>query len=248
MGVSELVVTVFRSRGARLSTAGALVVLLALCAFSADSSGERVRYDISGLAITSGNYTLYTMFLDEGQEVTVSLSVTGGPADFYFLDGGGLSDFLAARADGSSSGWDYYEPLSALNATSIDETDSVSSAGVYHVAILNDGAGTVVLSGFIEAVYPTSLLSIAIIAGVIIVAVVLVLIFMFSRQTRKMQHSVDTHELHRTPPVPQRTSHEHPGSGHEAHLDRSTAKCPSCGAALVPGARFCKSCGRSVGR
>lgn len=226
--------------------AAALLLLIAFSLISA-AGGSLAELDYNyaiDTEISPLAYKLYTMVLEEGASVSVSVISSGGSADIYFLDGHGTSEFLSIVLEGNMTGWAYIDGLSKTNTQSFDQTATVDSEGYYSVAIVNSNGWTITVQGSVASEGPArstllaeedfTLILIFVSAGTIVIVLVVIL-YVIPRSYR-LQAEVDSDARG----VLQDELADEP------RMTLRGGKCPYCGHKNPDGTMFCASCGEKI--
>lgn len=193
----------------------AIVVLLPVNA-SAAYAEQAVDEDIAA----DGFWSL-RLDLAIKDPVSISLTVTGGVANFYFMDSEGYTLFNNAWNSSSPySMFSYYPDLSSKNANSISKSGSMPTTDTYYVVVYCDDFNVLHLSGKVTSgVKPADLTTIIIPIAILacMFAIPIAALQLQKRNKRiKMENAI--------------------ASGAMPH-------CPMCGALNDESMFFCASCG-----
>ena len=229
----------------RNSGAMILVLLLVTAALGASSLPVRALQDYSytiSTPLSSSDYLLYSMVLEEGTELNVIITATGGLIDVYVLDAHGTSEFLSAMIyDVPPDTWSYRQELTQIGTGLCLISTTISEPDVYNIAILNNSTDTVNISGTIatqskEETAPMDWVVIAIAVGGVVMALLLIIVLVLIPRTYRLQAEVDSNArdslYEELSPQPVMT-----GFGR---------KCPFCGQKNPQGSMFCEYCGEKI--
>lgn len=226
---------------------GAMVLVLLLVTAALGGSSLLVRalqeYDYTiSTPLSSSDYLLYSMVLEEGTELTVTITATGGLIDVYVLDAHGTSEFLSAMIyDVPPDTWSYRQELTQIGTGQCLISTTVSEPDVYNIAILNNSTHTVSISGTIvtqsqDESAPMDCVLIAVAVGGVAMALLLIIVLVLIPRTYRLQAEADSnfrdplYEDLTPPPV-------------MAGFGR---RCPSCGQKNAQGSMFCEYCGEKI--
>lgn len=171
--------------------------------------------------IAADEYWHMTLNLAAKDPISISLSVTGGMANFYFLDSEGFVLFnYAWNGTSQFNIFSYYPDLSSKNINSISKSAVVPTTGVYYIVAYCTGWETLHITGKVSAgVKPMDPISL-IIPLAIVACIFGIPISAFFLQKRS-----------------KRTRQE------QAIKSGAMPRCPQCGGFNEEGMFFCATCG-----
>lgn len=201
-----------------------VLCLIVIAAFITLISGNAVAtYTVTSVNddIAGDEYWYMKLNLTAKDPISISLSVTGGTANFYFLDAEGFVLFNYAWNSTSEFNLiSYYPDLSSKNANSISKSATISTTNTYYVVAYCTDWIDLHITGKVTAgvkpADPTSLIiplaMVAFIFGVPISA------FLLQNRSKRIKRE-------------------------QAIQSGAMPRCPQCGGFNEEGMYFCASCG-----
>ena len=207
-----------------------------------DVRAQAYQYSVDAVLVQH-DYRLYTMVLDEEDELTVAITATGGLVDIYLMTAQGTSEFLSVMTTGSTSAtWSYIPEMSQLGTNHFSDSFTIEEQSTYSVAILNNESSPVTISGIIisqipELETPADWTWVVVAIGVGAVAALFVVMLVLIPRTYRLQAEMDSNAR---VPLGEELEPPQPRIGFGG-------KCPFCGSKNPQGSMFCGSCGERIG-
>lgn len=170
--------------------------------------------------IGADEYWHYRLNLTADEPISISLSVTGGTANFYFMDAEGYAAFRYAWNGSLFNYFTYYPALSAEDTTTISKSALIPTTDTYYVVVYCDDWYALHLTGEVTAgAKPFDASGLLIAVGVIVgLAVIPIAAFVLQNRSRRMKRM-------------------------QAIQSGAMPRCPQCGAFNEETMFFCASCG-----